>query len=148
MPITKQISDQLTEAMKARDTARTSALRMLRAALLETEKSGKGPLTDEMAIQVIQRVKKQRQEAADLYLHAGRKEQAEAELAEIRIADEFLPRCADEEQTHAWVREAIAATGATSRKELGKVMGALMKAHKAELDASVARAMLEKELGD
>lgn len=147
MSISERVQERLKEAMKARDAARTSALRMARAALLEEAKSGRGELDDVAAVAVLRRVAKQREEAAQAYEAAGRPELAAMERAEIGVIDEFLPRMADEATTLAWVREAIQATGATSTRELGKVMGHVMKAHKAEVDAGVARALAERELG-
>lgn len=148
MPIMDDVSAKLMEAMKSKDADRTSALRMIRAALLEAAKSGKGPLNDTMAVETIQRVRKQRAEAADEYVKAGRPDLATKERAEMVVAEEFLPKTADEQQTLTWVREAIAATSAVSKKEIGKVMGALMKAHKGEMDAGLARRLAESELTD
>jgi hypothetical protein len=146
MPIHDEVQKKLQEAMRARDAARLSALRMIRAALLEEAKSGSGEMDDARCVAIVQRVRKQRIDAAETYTAAGRPDLAELELAESRIAEEFLPRQADEATTLAWVREAIAATGARGPKEMGRVMGMLMKAHKAELDAAVARGILEREL--
>ena len=140
-----QVSQALKEAMLAKDKARTGALRMIRAALLEAEKSGKE--TNEAAAQaILRRLVKQRQDAAEQYSQAGRQELADAELAEIDVIEEFLPKLADEATTRKWVEEAIAKTGATEMKELGRVMGALMGAHKGEMDGALARRLVQEAL--
>jgi uncharacterized protein YqeY len=146
MPITDAVQQQLLQAMKARDVARTSALRMIKAALLEESKKGEGAVGDEAAVAVLRRLVKQREEAAEAYDQAGRADKAADERAEIEVIDTFLPRLAGETATLAWVREAIAQTGASSPRELGKAMGALMKAHRGELDPGLARTLLEREL--
>lgn len=144
--IVERVNEDLKEAMKARDAAKTGALRMLRAAFIELSKSGKGEVTDEDALGALRRLRKQREESALAYEGAGRAEQAAAERAEMDLIDGYLPRLADEPQTLVWVREAIAAAGATSKRELGKVMGALNREHKGQFDNAVARAILDREL--
>ncbi|MBN1334770.1 MAG: GatB/YqeY domain-containing protein [Deltaproteobacteria bacterium] len=146
MPIQDDVRERLTEAMKARDVGRTSALRLIRAALLEEEKSGRGAVDDDRAIDVLRRIRKQREEAALLYAQAGRADLASAERDEIAIVEEFLPAVADEATCLAWVREAIAATGAREVREVGRVMGALMKAHRGAVDPALCRTFVEREL--
>lgn len=142
-----KVSASLKTAMLAKDAARTGALRMIRAAFIELEKEGKGEVTDERCVDALRRLKKQRDDSVASYESAGRADLAAVERAEIVIIDEFLPQLADEAQTLVWVKEAIAASGATSPKEMGKAMGALMKAHKADIDGAVAQALLKRELG-
>ena len=140
-----QVSQALKEAMLAKDKARTGALRMIRAALLEAEKSGKD-VNEAAAQAILRRLVKQRQDAADQYAQAGRQELADAELAEIVVIEAFLPKLADEDTTRQWVQDAIAKTGATEMKELGRVMGALMGAHKGEMDGALARRLVQEAL--
>jgi len=147
MSIQDDVRTRLTEAMKARDVARTSALRMIRAALLEEEKSGRGAVGDDRAVEVLRRIRKQREESALLYEQAKRADLAAAERAEVLVVDEFLPKVADEATSLAWVREAIAATGAREAREVGRVMGALMKAHRGAVDPALCRVLAERELG-
>lgn len=144
--LSSRIQEDLKQAMKDRDADRTRALRMIRAAIIEAEKEGAGAVTDERVFEALKRIRKQRVEAAEQYRAGGRIELAEAEEGEMRVIDAYLPKVADEAQTRAWVKEAIAASGAKSSKEAGKVMGALMKAHKADVDAGLAKAILEAEL--
>lgn len=147
MSLTEQITADLKTSMLARDAARTSALRMIRAAFIELEKDGKGPVTEERCVETLRRLKKQREEAIAAYLVAGREDSAASERFEMTLIEGYLPKLADEATTLAWVREAIAAAGATSAKEVGKAMGALMKAHKSDVDATLARTLLQSELG-
>jgi uncharacterized protein YqeY len=146
MSIPETISAQLKDAMRARDTARLSALRMIKAALLEAEKkTGRSPGDDD-CVAVLRRMRKQREDAAIQYREAGRQELAEGEEGEILVIDGFLPQLADADTTRAWVREAIDSSGATATNQLGMAMGALMKAHKGEVDGGLARSILQEEL--
>ncbi len=140
-----RIVADLKTAMKAKDKPRVGALRLIRASMIEAEKSGKA-LTDEVALAILRRTRKQRLDAASSYREADRVDLAEAEEYDATLIDTYLPQLADEAQTLAWVREAIATTGATGPRELGKAMGALMRAHKGEVDGGLARKLLAAEL--
>lgn len=140
MGIFESVSAQLNEARKAKDETRLTALQGIRAAfLLETKKDNATTLADEACVAVLRKLAKQRQESIDAFTSAGRPDRADAERAELAVIQTFLPQLADEATTRRWVEEAVAASGATSQKEIGKVMGALMKAHKGEMDGNVAR---------
>ena len=142
------VTAQLKDAMKAKDAARLGALRNIRAAfLVEMKKDGAETLDDATSIAVLRRLAKQRQESIDAFEQAKRPERVAEERAELAVVEEFLPRLADEATTRAWVREAIAASGASTAKELGKVMGALMKAHKGDVDGDLARRLAAELLG-
>jgi uncharacterized protein YqeY len=148
MPILEQVSEQLREAMFARDKARTSALRNIRAALLNRLKEdGSQTIDDEACAVVLRRLVNQRRESIEAFASAGREEQAAAERAELAIIESFLPRLADETTTRAWVQEAIAQSGASTGRDLGRVMGALMKAHKGQIDGALARRIAGELLG-
>jgi uncharacterized protein YqeY len=148
MPILDTVGDQLKAAMRAQDKPRLAALRNIRAAFLTAMKEdGSESLSDEVCIAVLRRLAKQRQESVEAFESGGRPEMAAAERAELALIESFLPRLADEATTRGWVREAISATGASSPKELGKVMGALMKAHKDDLDGNLARRLVAELLG-
>jgi uncharacterized protein len=146
MTIAETIQDQIKEAMRSKNVARLSALRMIRAAMIEEAKSGAGELDDERSLAAIGRVKKQRVDAAETYKAVNRPDLAELELQDARICDEFLPKLADEATLEAWVEEALVATGARSGRELGKVMGTLVRGHKGAFDPAMARALVEKAL--
>jgi uncharacterized protein YqeY len=144
-----ELSETIVKALKtsmlAKDKPRTGALRMIRAAFLEAEKSGK-ELTQDSAHTILRRMAKQRVEAAEVYATAKRQDLADGEKAELMVIEEFLPQLADADTTRAWVTEAVASTGATQMGELGRVMGALMKAHKGQMDGNMARKMVQEAL--
>jgi uncharacterized protein YqeY len=142
MAIFETVSAQMKDAMKAKDEARLAALRGIRAAFLtECKKDNSTTLADETSVALLRRLEKQRQESIEAFTAAGRPDRAEPERAELAVIQEFLPQLADDATTRRWVEEAIAASGATSAKELGKVMGALMKAHKGEVNGDLARSI-------
>lgn len=147
MSLIDHVSDELKKAMLARDAPRVTGLRMIRAKFIELQKEGKGEVTDDRCIEALRSLKKQREDSIQAYDAANRKDLADQERAELLIIEALLPKLADEATTRAWVKEAIAASGATSAKEVGKVMGALMKAHKADVEAGLARKIIEQELG-
>lgn len=140
MSIVQDVSQQMKEAMKAREKIRLTALRSIRALLLnEMKKDGSDDLPDETCIAILRRLEKQRGESIEAFSQAGREEQAEAERGELAVIRQFLPTLADEETTRGYVREAIAATGAGAAGDVGRVMGALMKEHKGQIDGGLAR---------
>ncbi|HTY19001.1 MAG TPA: GatB/YqeY domain-containing protein [Myxococcota bacterium] len=140
MAIFDDVTRGMQAALKAKDDVRLTALRAIRAAfLLEMKKDNATELSDEVCVGLLRRLEKQRHESIEAFEVAGRAERAAAERAELAVIESFLPKLADEATTRAWVQEAIAASGATSAKELGKVMGALMKAHKGDVDGNLAR---------
>jgi len=148
MGLVERINEEMKEALKAKQTERLAALRNIRAGFLyEMKKNGATTLADEPAIAVLRKLEKQRQESIEAFSKGGREEMAAAERAELAVVQSFLPSLADEATTSRWVDEAIAASAATNPKEVGKVMGALMKAHKGELDGNLARAIAVKKLG-
>jgi hypothetical protein len=148
MPIVDDVSRAMTEALRAKDAPRLAALRNIRAALLnEMKKDGAATLADDAAVAVLRRLEKQRGESIAAFETAGRPERAAAERAELGVVQEFLPRLADEETTRRWVEAAVAETGATTPRDLGRVMGALMRDHKGEVDGGLARRLAGERLG-
>lgn len=147
MALFEQISEELKKAMLARDAGRVTGLRMIRAAFIELEKEGKGPVTDDRCMEALRRIKKQREESILIYTENNREDLAVQERLELAVVESFLPKTADEAQTLIWVQEAIATAGATTAKEVGKVMGVLMKSHKNDIDSAVAKALISKALG-
>jgi len=147
MPIVAEVSAAIKDAMRARDKQRVSALRNIRAAFIEAlKKDGADELPDATAIAVLTRLAKQRRESIDAYTGAGRPELAEAEAAELEVIEHWLPSLADEATTRQWVSEAVASSGATGPSDMGKVMGRLMGAHKAELDGKLASRLVREAL--
>lgn len=148
MPIADQVTEQMKQAMKAKDERRLAALRSMRSAFLnEMKKDGSTSVSDAVCEGLLRRLEKQRKESIEAFTNAGREELAAAERAELAVIQEFLPQLADEAKTREWVEAAIAQTGAAGAKDVGKVMGALMKAHKGEIDGDLARRLAQERLG-
>lgn len=128
MTLVDRITHDLTAAMKSRDAARTSALRMAKAALVNREIDKKGALEDAEAVKVLQGLVKQREDAAEQYAKGGRPELAEKEKAEMALLKGYLPPEVSDEEIAAAVEQAVAETGAASPKDMGKAMKAAMAA--------------------
>src|SRR5690606_35670127 len=111
------------------------------------KETGADTLPDEESLAVLRRLAKQRAESIEAYDQAGRAELADAERAELAVIEDFLPKLADEETTRRWVREAIERSGAGSAKDVGKVMGVLMKEHRDEIDGKLANRLARELLG-
>ena len=140
MGILEQVSAQLRDAMRAKDSLRTNALRGIRAAFLtEMKRDGSDELSDEVCVTLLRRLEKQRRESIEAFEAAGRDERAAAERSELGVIQEFAPSLADEAQTRAWIEAAITETGASSERDMGRVMGALMKEHRGDVDGGLAR---------
>lgn len=140
MTLIVQINEDMKQAMRARESLRLSTLRSIRAAFLtEMKKDGSDSLSDAACIPLLRRLAKQRKESIEAFSKAGRSEKAEQETQELAVIEQYLPSLADEATTTLWVQEAIKSAGANTSKEIGKVMGYLMKSHKEELDAGLAK---------
>ncbi|MCR4824319.1 MAG: GatB/YqeY domain-containing protein [Bacteroidales bacterium] len=125
MALEQQIQKDIMAAMKAHDYERTNAVRAIKSAILlaKTAEGGKKELEDADIIKLIQKLIKQRKEAAEQYTAAGRQELADNELAEAKILEEYVPRQLSPEEIEVRVREIIAQTGASAPSDMGKVMG-------------------------
>ena len=130
MNLFDQISEDIKKAMLAKDKVQLDALRGVKKEFLEakTAKGGNGELSDEQAIKILQKMVKQRKDAAEMYVNAGRLELSEKELAETRIIESYLPAQMSEEELTAAIQAVIAEVGATGPQDMGKVMGAANKA--------------------
>lgn len=126
MNLTEQIQRDTKESMKSRDRTRSSALRMLSAALKNAELETGQSLSEEEQQAVLRRQLKQREESAEAYSKAGRTEQAERESAEAEIVRGYLPEPPSEEELERIVGQAIEETGAESMKDMGNVIGRAM----------------------
>jgi uncharacterized protein YqeY len=126
MSIPERIQKDMAAAMKAQQTVRLQALRMAKAALQLKEIEKKAPLDDAEAAKVLQTLVKQREEAAAQFRHGNRPELADKEEAELRVLKSYLPEEASEADIAAAVDKAIGETGATTPKDLGKVMQAAL----------------------
>lgn len=136
--------EEMKIAMKAKDTARLNTIRLIRSSFsnaaidLKTEK-----LSDEQAQTVLKKMAKMRKESIDMFEKGGATDRADAERAELEVIERWLPSMASEEKVREWVKEAIEEAGPDN---MGKVMGALMKAHKAEVDGGMAQKIVKEEL--
>jgi len=126
MALNDQVSADLTAAMKARDPSRLSALRMLKAAVMNKSVEKGRDLEDGEILQVVASLVKQRRDSIEQFAKAGRSDLVEKETGEIAVLQAYLPPSATPEEIDAAVAEAIAETGASSPKDIGKVMKAVM----------------------
>lgn len=124
MSLKERIVNDLTAAMKARDAARTSTLRMVKASVMNREIEKGGELTEEEMTRALQSLVKQRRDSIEQYEQGGRAELADKERAEIVVIESYLPQAASREEIERAVTEAIQETGATTMREMGAVMKA------------------------
>ncbi len=143
MNLFDKVSGDIKTAMLARDKVRLEALRGIKKEFLEakTAKGGDGELSDDSALKILAKMVKQRKESASIYTEQNREDLAGEELAQAAIIEEYLPKQLSEEELTAALKEIIARVGATSAKEMGKVMGTATKelAGKAEGKAISAK---------
>lgn len=144
--IADDVQGQMITAMKAKDTTTLATLRLVKAAFANAAIDAKvEKLNDDQAVDVLRKFAKMRKEAIDMYQKGGAEDRAAAEQAELDLVSQWLPSLADEDQTRLWVAEAISAAG--DNVNIGKVMGALMKAHKGEVDGGLAQKVVKEEVG-
>jgi len=141
-----EIEDEIKEAMKARDAERRDALRLIVNALKGSEKELQRPLSDDEELQVLQRERKKRVEAADAFRAGGREEQASAEERELAILEEFMPEPLSEEEIEEIIDDAIAEVGATSMADLGRVMADVMPQVAGRADGSSVSQIVREKL--
>ena len=147
MPLIEQLVTTIADAMKARDQARLSALRMLKAALMNKEVEKGGPLTDAEDLQVVASLVKQRKDSIDQFAKAGRQELVDKETAELAIVEAYLPPALGGEDLERVVAEVISETGATSPKDMGKVMkGVMAKLAGAPVDGKAVSELVKRRL--
>jgi len=152
MTLREKLNSGLKDAMKAKDTARLSTLRLINAAIKDREiaERGKG---DEVTVSevdvlgILGKMVKQRQESARAYEEGGRLELAEKERSEISIIEDYLPKQLSEEESAEAVKKAIADTGADSIRDMGKVMGALKSKYTGQMDFSRVGGLVKAQLG-
>ena len=150
MSLRDDIKAATITAMKAKEKERTAALRQISAKIkdkdIELRTSSKDVPDDDLVTQVLQKMAKQRRESITMYQDGGREELAAAEQAELAIIEEFLPQMMDEGATRAAIEAIIADTGASSVKDMGKVMGQLKGKHGAVLDMGLASGLVKEAL--
>ena len=140
----EKIQNEIAAAMKAKNEVRLSALRSVKAAILNEKSNGAHhELTDTDVVTIIQKLVKQRKEAADIYVEAGRAELAEKENSEREVLEEFVPKQLTEDEIKENVRSIIAETGAASMKDMGKVMGLATQRMKGVADGRAISAIVK-----
>ena len=126
MTLSDKVTSDITAAMKAKDQPRLSALRMLKAAIMNKNVEKGRDLEDAEVVQVVASLVKQRRDSIDQFSKAGRTDLVEKETGEVAVLEQYLPAAASAEEIDAAVAAAVAETGATSPKDIGKVMKAVM----------------------
>jgi len=139
MSLREKITADLLNAMKAREETRVGALRMLKAAVMKFEVSGgeKVEANDEQVMQIIGKEAKQRKDSIDAFKKGGREDLAAGEEAELKILTAYLPAQMSEDEVRAIVKEVVAQTGASSKADIGKVMGGIMPKVKGKADGQM-----------
>lgn len=145
-----QINDALKDAMKSGEKLKLSTLRLVNSAIknadIEARGGGKDPLDDAAVLSLMQKLIKQRQESAVLYEKGGRGELAATELAEIKVIEGFLPKQMSDAEIEAAIKAAMAETGASSVKDMGKVIGVLRGKYAGQMDFSKASGLVKAAL--
>ena len=148
--IRDDIKAALVGAMKAGDTAKRDAIRLIQAALknrdIELRGAANPPADDVLVTEVLQKMVKQRRESIEMYSKGGRQELADAEAAEVTVIEGFLPAQMDEAQLAAAIDAIVAETGAASVKDMGKVMALLRERHAGDVEMGKASAAVKARL--
>ena len=149
-PLRDSIKAETIAAMKAGNKERTAALRLIGAKIkdkdIEMRTATKEVKDDDLVLDVLEKMAKQRRESITMYVDGGREELADKERAELAVIEEFLPQKLDEAATRAAIEEAKVTTGATSVKDMGKVMGELKAKYGAVLDMGLASKLVKESL--
>jgi hypothetical protein len=148
MPLREKINQQFNAALKNKNKTLVSTLRLILAAIKERDIANrtsekKEEVKDQEIIKVLQKMKKQRQDSADLYKKGGRQELLNIEEDEIKIIDTFLPKQLSEEETKKICKEIIESVGASSVKDMGKIMGTLKQKYSDSIDFSKANIIIK-----
>ena len=150
MGLKDQINQDLKDAMKSGDKNKVNAVRAIRAALLEKEVSlrvgGKAELTEEQELEVVMSLAKKRKDSIQQYQDAGRNDLVATEQAELAVIDAYLPAQMSDEEIRNVIQEIITKAGATSMKDMGKVMGAAMKQLKGKADGGKVQEIVKSAL--
>lgn len=151
MSLKDRITADIKAAMKAKDKVRLETVRSIKKVILEKESTlraqGQEALTADQDLEVLTQLAKQRKDAAEQYTQAGRAELAAAEAAELAIIEEYLPAQLSDSEIEAVIEGLIAKIGATSPKDMGKVMGPAMKELKGRAEGAKVQALVKAKLG-
>ena len=146
MDLKERLDRDLKDAMRAKDQTRLLTIRSIRSAIIEKEKEGAGPLTDDDLQTILQKQAKQRRDALGQYEDAGRDDLAQKERDELEIIETYLPEQLSDEDIHRVVHEIVTRTGATSMKDMGRVMGEAMSELKGRADGNRVRVTVQQLL--
>ena len=148
MALEQQIQEDIKAAMKAKDAVALAAVRAVKGEILlfKTAEGGTGDVTDADVLKMIQKLIKQRKESAEQYTAANRPELAENELAEAAVMDKYLPKQLSAEEVAAKIREIVAQVGATSIRDMGRVMGVATKALAGQADGRMISSAVKSVL--
>jgi uncharacterized protein YqeY len=146
MSLIARLEGELKDAMAARDAERRDTLRLILASLRSAEKDLQRPLHDDEELQVLQRERKKRTEAAEAFRAGGREEQADGEERELAVLEEFMPEPLSEDELEDIVDDAIAEVGATSMRDIGRVMADVMPQVAGRADGSAVSQLVREKL--
>ena len=150
MSLKDRIGEDIKSAMKAKDKIRLETVRSIKKVILEKEVAlrpkGQDSLTEEQEIEVLSQQAKQRRDSIEQYRNGGREDLAEKEAQELAIIETYLPKQLSNEEVNSILDEIIASVGATTAKDLGKVMGVAMKQLKGKADGKKIQAMVKEKL--
>lgn len=147
MSLKEQLQQDLMTAMKTKDEASLSAIRLLKTAIMKVETAGEQKTaTDEEIIQLVGKEIKQRKDSIEQFEKGGRPELAEKEKAELKVLEKYLPPQLGEDEIKAIIKEAMAATGASSKADIGKLMGAIMPKTKGKADGGLVNRLVQEML--
>jgi uncharacterized protein YqeY len=149
MSLQQTIDQDIKAAMLNKDSAKLRGLRAIKAALLlaKTEKGAEEGISEEMEIKVLQKLVKQRKESADIYQAQNRPDLFEIEIEELQVIEAYLPQQMDRDAIILYVKEAVTRTGATSMKDMGKVMGLVNKELAGKADGKTISEVVKQILG-
>ena len=146
MSLIGELEQEVKEAMLARDAPRRDALRLILSSLQGAEKELQRPLSEDEELQVLQRERKKRLEAAEAFRNAGRGEQADKEEDELDVLEEFMPEPMSEDELEEIVDDVIAEVGATSMRDIGRVMADVMPQVAGRADGSAVSQIVREKL--
>ncbi len=146
MGLKERLKADMKEAMKAKDKIKLSTIRMINSLIKNAEIEKRGELTDEEIIQLLMKYAKQRKESIEMYEKGGRQDLVEKEKAELAVVESYLPKQMSEEEIREIVKQTIEEVGASSVKDMGKVMKAVMPKVKGRADGSVVNRIVKELL--
>ncbi len=146
MGLKERLKEDMKAALKAKDREKLSVIRMLQALIKNAEIDKRGELTDEEIVSLLMKYAKQRRESIQMYQQGGRQDLVEKEKRELEIVESYLPKQMDEDQIRELAKKVIEEVGASSVKDMGKVMQALMPKVKGRADGSVVNRIVRELL--